>query len=86
MLLRRWSLNKENKKMKKHKKTPLQEWAWERFQMKGTIAGMRIRLKQLACLGFTTPNEKRLLWEARRILRKIEDNWDQSQAETRCKV
>lgn len=64
-------------------KSPLQQWAWDRFQLKGSIAGMMSRMSQLQGLVNLTYFEAERIEHARRVLSIISKDWDESHKATR---
>jgi len=56
-------------------KTPLQQWAWERFRTKGTIAAIINTLCQLSKLKNLTSIERLRIDQAVDRLRRIQDGW-----------
>lgn len=69
--------------MKRKRKTPLQEWAWNRFQLKGAVTGIIVRTQQLQALPDVTEHEKECLNACQYELNKLMEHWPTAHQLTR---
>lgn len=61
-------------------RTIQQQWAFERcFFFKGSLAGMSIRLRQIANGPSVLPHECTSLLEARNIILEVQRTWDKEE-------
>ncbi len=66
-------------------RTPLQKWAWNRFQLKGFATGSVSRIKSMWG-PHLTHNEKERLSRVRFALDAIVDDWDSNQERSKLEA
>lgn len=67
------------KKQKLSDKTPLQQWAWKRYMLKGVVTGFRTHCSQRRDSEVCTRKEKDHLLRMIRILDDMFNTWDEQQ-------
>lgn len=77
---------KKKRKVTSNFKTPLQQWAWNRFQLKGTVTSAQAQLRQKIGMANVTPYERSKLAAAITKLDAIMDSWEQNHEQSRSKV